>query len=585
MTPLIRLFKYEKPYRVRFICAALCSVFNTLFDVLPEILIGVAINVLVEGQQSLLASIGITSVRTQLLVLGMLTFIVWGLESAFQYGYAVLWRTLAQSIQHDLRVKAFTHMQKLPMSYFEDKPTGLLTTLLQEDINQLERFLDNGIHQFIYFVMSTSIAAILFLYLSPVLAAFMLLPLPIIFVLTFSFQKKLSLRYKQVRECASTLAQRLVNSIAGVATIKSYTAQKYEEAIITQESEALKEATGQAIFLSASFIPMVRLVVVIGFIFTIVLGGWQVLDGYLDIGAYSVLVFQTQRLLWPFTELANMTDLYGRAMASTRRVFGLLEEPVEQVKGTRSLTVENIKGALSFENVSFAYPHSGPIFKDLSLSIEPASTVAFVGTTGSGKSTLIKLLLRFYDPTAGRILLDGIDIATINPHDIRRAIGLVSQDVFIVQGTVRDNIAYGTFDASIEDVIEAAKVAEAHDFIQQLPFGYDTLIGERGIRLSGGQRQRISIARAVLKDSPILIFDEATSAVDNETEVAINHSLTRITHDHTVILIAHRLSTVRNADTIFVMSEGNIVESGTHDQLVARNGIYAGLWKVQTGEV
>ena len=585
MSPLIRLFKYAQPYRLHIIAATVCSVLNTIFDILPEILIGIAVNVLVEGQHSVLAWFGVVEVRTQLLVLGLLTFVIWGLESAFQYCYAMLWRTLAQKLQHDLRVDAYNHMQKLPMSFYEDKSVGSLIALLNDDINQLERFIDNGVHQFIYFTVSSLVAISIFLYLSPMLAGFMLLPLPIIFFMTFSFQKKLSQKYVIVREKAAKLGERLVNNIAGIATIKSYTAQEHEQQIITKESLAYKHAGYEAIKLSAAFIPIVRLVVVVGFIFTIVLGGWQVLDGYLDVGAYSILVFQTQRLLWPFTELAQMTDVYGRAMASTRRVLDLLRQPVEVVTGTRHVPVSQVKGALYFDNVSFVYPNGMEIFDQLSLTIEPATTVAFVGTTGSGKSTLIKLLLRFYDPTQGRILLDGIDITTINPNDIRKAIGLVSQDVFLVQGSVRDNIAYGTFNASLEAVIQAAKVAEAHDFIQALPNGYDTIIGERGRRLSGGQRQRLSIARAVLKDSPILIFDEATSAVDNETEVAIQHSLERIMVDHTVIVIAHRLSTVRNADKIFVMNEGVIVESGTHDELLAKNGVYHYLWSVQTGDI
>ncbi|HZW61237.1 MAG TPA: ABC transporter ATP-binding protein [Candidatus Babeliales bacterium] len=584
MAPLIRLFIYAKAFRVRVILATICSVLNTCFDILPEVLIGIAVNVVVQGNHSWLAMLGISDVRTQLLLLGVLTFVIWSLESLFQYFYAVLWRNVAQSLQHQLRVDAYTHMQKLPMTFYEDKPTGALLSLLNDDINQLERFLDNGAHQFIYFATSTIVACAIFLYLSPILALFVLIPLPFVFFVTFFFQKKLSSRYMGVRERAADLASLLVNNITGIAVIKSYTTQDYEAGRLAQDSAQYRDASKSAIKLSAAFIPLVRMIIVIGFIFTIVLGGWQVLDGYLDVGSYSLLVFQTQRVLWPFTELAQMTDLYGRAMASTNRVLNLLSEPKEKVSGTRHLPLNEVKGRVELEHVSFSYPNGIEIFDNLSLTIEPATTVAFVGTTGSGKSTIIKLLLRFYDPTKGRILLDGIDITTINPNDVRRAIGLVSQDVFLFSGTVRENIVYGTFDASLDQIINAAKVAEAHEFIENLPDGYDTVIGERGIKLSGGQRQRLSIARAVLKDSPILIFDEATSAVDNETEVAIQHSLKKITADHTVIMIAHRLSTVREADNIFVVGQGGILESGTHEELIAQNGVYSYLWDVQTGE-
>src|SRR5579885_1588599 len=556
MAPLIRLFIYAKAFRVRVILATICSVLNTCFDILPEVLIGIAVNVVVQGNHSWLAMLGISDVRTQLLLLGVLTFVIWSLESLFQYFYAVLWRNVAQSLQHQLRVDAYTHMQKLPMTFYEDKPTGALLSLLNDDINQLERFLDNGAHQFIYFATSTIVACAIFLYLSPILALFVLIPLPFVFFVTFFFQKKLSSRYMGVRERAADLASLLVNNITGIAVIKSYTTQDYEAGRLAQDSAQYRDASKSAIKLSAAFIPLVRMIIVIGFIFTIVLGGWRVLDGYLDVGSYSLLVFQTQRVLWPFTELAQMTDLYGRAMASTNRVLNLLSEPKEKVSGTRHLPLNEVKGRVELEHVSFSYPNGIEIFDNLSLTIEPATTVAFVGTTGSGKSTIIKLLLRFYDPTKGRILLDGIDITTINPNDVRRAIGLVSQDVFLFSGTV----------------------------IENLPDGYDTVIGERGIKLSGGQRQRLSIARAVLKDSPILIFDEATSAVDNETEVAIQHSLKKITADHTVIMIAHRLSTVREADNIFVVGQGGILESGTHEELIAQNGVYSYLWDVQTGE-
>src|SRR5579885_734366 len=584
MAPLIRLFIYAKAFRVRVILATICSVLNTCFDILPEVLIGIAVNVVVQGNHSWLAMLGISDVRTQLLLLGVLTFVIWSLESLFQYFYAVLWRNVAQSLQHQLRVDAYTHMQKLPMTFYEDKPTGALLSLLNDDINQLERFLDNGAHQFIYFATSTIVACAIFLYLSPILALFVLIPLPFVFFVTFFFQKKLSSRYMGVRERAADLASLLVNNITGIAVIKSYTTQDYEAGRLAQDSAQYRDASKSAIKLSAAFIPLVRMIIVIGFIFTIVLGGWRVLDGYLDVGSYSLLVFQTQRVLWPFTELAQMTDLYGRAMASTNRVLNLLSEPKEKVSGTRHLPLNEVKGRVELEHVSFSYPNGIEIFDNLSLTIEPATTVAFVGTTGSGKSTIIKLLLRFYDPTKGRILLDGIDITTINPNDVRRAIGLVSQDVFLFSGTVRENIVYGTFDASLDKIINEAKVAEAHEFIENLPDGYDTVIGERGIKLSGGQRQRLSIARAVLKDSPILIFDEATSAVDNETEVAIQHSLKKITADHTVIMIAHRLSTVREADNIFVVGQGGILESGTHEELIAQNGVYSYLWDVQTGE-
>jgi ATP-binding cassette subfamily B protein len=301
------------------------------------------------------------------------------------------------------------------------------------------------------------------------------------------------------------------------------------------------------------------------------------------VGTYSVLVFLTQRLLWPLTRLGETLDQYQRAMASTNRVMDLLHTPITLHPGSRRLPVSNIQGEIIFEDITFAYQDRLPVVQHLTLKVPAGQTIAIVGSTGSGKSTLVKLLLRLYELNRGRITLDGIDIRQLDPQDLRQGIGLVSQDVFLFHGTVAENIAYGTFGASQQEITRAAKIAEAHSFIEQLPGGYDTIVGERGQKLSGGQRQRLAIARAVLKNPPILILDEATSAVDNETESAIQRSLEKITQDRTTIAIAHRLSTVRNADRVYVMELGQLVEWGTHEDLLERDGLYANLWRVQMG--
>ncbi|MEM8714602.1 MAG: ABC transporter ATP-binding protein, partial [Cyanobacteria bacterium P01_G01_bin.4] len=316
---------------------------------------------------------------------------------------------------------------------------------------------------------------------------------------------------------------------------------------------------------------------------TLLMGGMQAANGALDVGVYSTLVFLTQRLLWPLTRLGETLDEYRRAMASTTRILNLLDTPIAIRTGQQSLPLVSVKGELQFENVTFAYTDCPPVVTDLSLHVPAGQTIAVVGPTGSGKSTLVKLLLRFYEVDRGHITLDGQELHDLNLKDLRRAIGLVSQDVFLFHGTVAENIRYGSFDATDEEVMNAAKLAEAHEFIEMLPQGYDTIVGERGQRLSGGQRQRLAIARAILKDPPVLILDEATSAVDNETEAAIQRSLDKISRGRTVIAIAHRLSTIRNADRIYVMERGQLTEQGRHDELVTRDGLYASLWSVQMG--
>jgi ATP-binding cassette subfamily B protein len=321
-----------------------------------------------------------------------------------------------------------------------------------------------------------------------------------------------------------------------------------------------------------------------GFMGILIFGGQRALNDEITVASYSVMIFMTQRLLWPMTRLGEVIDLFQRAMASTARVLDLLDTEPQIIDGTQTMPLEQVKGSLVFKSVNFAYSNGLPVTRDLSLTINAGETVAIVGATGSGKSTLVKLLLRFYEPTSGCIKLDGHDIRSLQYADLRRAIGVVSQDVFLFHGTVRQNIAYGSFDAKFEDIINAASIAEAHEFIMALPDGYDTVVGERGQKLSGGQRQRISIARAVLKDPPILVLDEATASVDNETEAAIQRSMERITVDRTTIVIAHRLSTIRHADKIFVLENGSLREEGTHDSLINSGGIYDKLWKVQTGE-
>jgi ATP-binding cassette subfamily B protein len=362
---------------------------------------------------------------------------------------------------------------------------------------------------------------------------------------------------------------------------------------LTQTNHALEEAIAvnfvspspvRAIALSVAFQPLLRVFILSGFVVTLYLGGREVLQGNLTVGTYGFMVFIVQDLLWPFTELSEIMDEYQRAMASVRRVMGLLDTAIAIPHGDRTLLLNAVRGEVQFDNITFAYNDRNPVLKQLSLYVPAGKTIGIVGATGSGKSTLVKLLLRFYQVQNGRILIDGMDIRELNLFDLRRCIGWVSQDVFLFHGTVTENIRYGSFYATREQIIHAAKLAEAHDFIQELPQGYDTLVGERGQKLSGGQRQRLAIARAILKDPPILILDEATSAVDNETEAAIQKSLQVITQNRTTIAIAHRLSTIRQANCIYVIENGQIVEAGMHEELLKLNGIYAGLWQVQLGK-
>lgn len=581
--PLTRLFRYAHPYRTQIWRATICSILNKLFDLAPPVLIGAAVDVVVNQQDSFIARWGVENVVAQLWVLSLLSLIIWGLESSFEYAYELLWRNLGQTIQHDLRLDAYGHLQELELAFFEERSTGSLMSILNDDINQLERFLDYGANEIIQVITTVILVGGGFFILAPGVAWLAMLPMPFIVWGSLIFQKRLAPRYAEVRERVSFLNGQLSNNLSGITTIKSFTAEDYEIERITEQSEAYRQSNKRAIKLSSAFVPLIRIVILFGFIATLLLGGMQAISGRLAVGTYSVLVFITQRLLWPLTRLGETFDQYQRAMASINRVMNLLDTPIETHPGDIDLPVNQIRGEIEIKNITFAYNNRVNVVEDLSLHIPAGKTIAIVGATGSGKSTLVKLLLRLYEIQSGTITLDGIEINRIKLRDLRRAIGLVSQDVFLFHGTVAENICYGSFDASLPEIIAAAQVAEADSFIHKLPQGYDTIVGERGQKLSGGQRQRIAIARAVLKNPPILILDEATSAVDNETEAAIQRSLEQITQNRTTIAIAHRLSTVRNADCIYVMDRGKLVEWGRHEELLETPGIYASLWRVQSG--
>lgn len=575
-----RLFSYSKRHRRDFYLGGLFSFLNKTFDVAPEILIGIAIDMVANQEKSFLARFGIESVQHQLIVLSLLTLVIWAFESLFEYLHLLKWRGLAQSMQHELRVDAYSHLQTLDMSYFEDRSTGGLVSIINDDINQLERFLNSGMNSLIQVMTAVLLVGAVFFALAPNIALFAFLPVPVILWGAFYFQKRAAPLYSEVRERAGLIGSRLSNNISGIATIRSFASEAREQKAVSKDSQDYLTSNRNAIKISSAFNPLIRMAVLAGFLATFVIGGLMALRGELSVGSYGVLVFLTQRLLWPLTGLAETVDLFERAMASADRVLNLLSIPIG-IEAPQSRKGFPQKTDIRFQDISFAYSNGLPILHHVQIQVPEGNTIAIVGPTGSGKSTITKLLLRFYEPTNGKILIGDRDITELNTQELRENIGLVSQDVFLFHGSIYENIAYGNPQATREEVIEAARQAYADEFINKLPQGLDTLIGERGQKLSGGQRQRISIARVILKNPKILILDEATSAVDNETEAVIQKSLNKISENRTTIIIAHRLSTVTHADKIYVLSAGKISEEGSHDELLQKKSLYAQLWNLQ----
>ena len=584
--PFKRLLRYMAPHKGTIRLATFCSVLNKIWDLAPPLLIGLAVDVVVLKEESFLASFGYENPWHQLILLSVLTFIIWGLESLFEYFYGILWRNLAQTVQHELRLETFAHVQKQGMGWFDERQKGDILAILNDDINQLERFLDKGANDFLQVATTVVVVGAVFLAISWKVALFAVLPIPIIVWGSFLYQRSLEPRYADVRNTAGRLNALLENDLSGMSTIQSFTAEERELKRVEELSEEYRAANKRAIRLSVAFVPMIRMAILCGFTATLLLGGWLTLKGTLAIGAYSVLVFMTQRLLWPLTRLGETFDLYQRAMASSTRVLDVLTSPTEIEQGNFKPDVNSIASSnVVFRDVHFSYVGREKVFSGLDLELSAGKTTGIVGATGSGKTTLVRLLLRLAEPSDGKIEWAGDELSEWDLRTLRSSMALVDQHITLFPTTILENIRYGDPDASDEDVKEAAFVAEASSFIEELPDSWDTLVGEGGHRLSGGQRQRLAIARAVLKDAPLLILDEATSAVDNETEAALQRSISKVSQDRTAVIIAHRLSTIRNADRILVLENGNIIEDGDHEQLVAKGGIYSRMWAVQTGVV
>ncbi len=582
---MARLFSYLNPMRGRLAFSISTSVTNKVLDLAPPILVAWLIDTVTRQPPEWLSSVPFVGENLVhgVVFFGIAAVVIFGLESLFQYFYDFGFKTLAQRLQHMLRLDAYTAMQRREMRFFEEQRLGKTLAMLNDDVNQLERFLNTGFNDLVQLGVLFIFAGAVLFGVSWELALLGLIPVPIIIGGSYWFSKLLEPRYARVRETVGEVASRLENNIGGILVIKSFTAEKYEAKRVEQVSEEYRVANEAAIKLNSAFIPIIRMAIALGFAVVVGLGGYWALQGHISAGSLVLFSMMIQRILWPLTRLGQTMDEFQRAKASARRIFGLLDTP-EGIKDPETpRELKRARGELAFRDVYFHYREDTPILKGLDFMVEAGETIGFAGATGAGKSTLIKLLLRLYDVQGGHVCLDGHDVREYRQADLRRNIALVSQDIYLFHGTIGENISYPQEDVDSDRIVRAAQLAEFDDFVQSLPGGYDTIVGERGIKLSGGQRQRLSLARAIMKDAPVLILDEATSSVDTETERLIQRNLEKLTAGRTALVIAHRLSTIRNADRILVIGDGQLIEQGKHDDLIETGGVYSDLWSVQSG--
>jgi len=603
--PMRRLFaEYGRENTFEFVVGVLASVAARVLDLMPPVILGLAIDAIIRQETSFAAGFPVlpeawvapyvpaTRDGQFLLAVGIIVF-SFTAGAVFHWLRNWGWNAYAQQIQHDVRTDTYDRMQLLNMDFFADKQTGEMMSILSNDVNRLERFLNDGMNSFFrLFVMVVAIAVVLLSY-NWQLALVALLPVPLIALFTWKFVDIIQPKYADVRSSVGKLNSRLENNLGGIQVIKTFNAESHESDRVDGVSMDYFDANWDAINTRIKFFPALRILAGIGFSLTFVVGGLWVINGQgpgpftgdLEIGEFVTFILLTQQFVWPLAQFGQIINMYQRAHASSARIFGLMDEPARLAEQPDAPDLAVSEGRVEYDDVTFGYGDGETVVEDISFEVDGGETLALVGPTGAGKSTILKLLMRMYDPDAGRVSVDGQDVRDVTIASLRESIAYVSQETFLFYGTVRDNITYGTFDADDEAVVAAAKAAEAHEFISNLPDGYDTKVGERGVKLSGGQRQRVSIARAILKDPDILVLDEATSDVDTETEMLIQRSLDELTADRTTFSIAHRLSTIKDAEQILVLEDGRIVERGTHDDLLSEDGLYAHLWGVQAGEI
>jgi ATP-binding cassette, subfamily B, multidrug efflux pump len=579
---LKRFLGYFLPHKYRLIAVLVTAVIGTAFNIVGPKILGLATTKLFEGLVARFK--GVPGAKIDFNYIGHVLLILAGLyviSSIFTYIQQYIMAGVAQRTVYKLREEVEAKLARLPLKFFDSRTHGEILSRAVNDMDNISTTLQQSLTQLIISAVTLIGVIILMLTISPLLSLVVLITLPLSLVVTVGIAKRSQRYFAQQQRSLGELNGHVEEMYTGHKIVKAFGREHNSIEEFNKLNDKLYEAGWRAQFVSGVIMPLMMSIGNLGYVFVSVIGGIMVTRGAINIGDVQAFLQYARQFTQPITQLANITNIIQSTIASAERVFELLDEPEEIAEETDAKVIEHPEGAVRFEHVKFGYKQDVPLIEDMNIDVKPGHTTAIVGPTGAGKTTLVNLLMRFYDVNSGAILVDGVDIRDIKRGNLRRMFGMVLQDTWLFNGTIRDNIAYGREGATEEEIVQAAKTAQADHFIRTLPDSYNTVLNQEASNLSQGQKQLLTIARAVLADPEILILDEATSSVDTRTELLIQKAMNELMKGRTSFVIAHRLSTIRDADLILVMNHGSIIEQGTHEELLAKNGFYADLYNSQ----
>lgn len=575
---LRRLLQYLKPHRTALLIVLAAAILSTIFSIVSPKILGNATTAIFDGVFGAGAADGIDfGYIGQILITLIILYVI---SSVFGYVQQYVMVSVSQKVVYDLRQEVNGKLPRLPLKYFDNRTHGETMSRAVNDIDNISNTLSQSLTQFITALVTLVGVVVMMLTISPLMTLIVFITLPVSFLAIANIMKRSQKQFRAQQQTLGELNGHVEEMYTGHAIIKAYGREERSIARFREVNERLYESNWRAQFISGVVMPIMNFIGNIGYVLVAIAGGLMVMRGAITIGDVQAFISYSKQFSMPISQTAQIANIIQSTIASAERVFELLDEEEEVTEADRGWPARPA-GEVRFEHVKFGYKADTPLIEDLNIEVRAGQTVAIVGPTGAGKTTLVNLLMRFYELDGGRITIDGTDIADLRRGELRSLFGMVLQDTWLFNGTIRDNIAYGREHVAEEEIIEAARAANADHFIRTLPDGYDTVLNEEASNLSQGQKQLLTIARAILADPAILILDEATSSVDTRTEVHIQEAMNELMRDRTSFVIAHRLSTIRDADVILVMNHGSVIEQGSHEELLRQGGFYADLYQSQ----